>query len=374
MPLLKTPRLALLALLAASVVLVACSRPAPPPEPVRAVRTIVVQPGMAVASQEFAADIRARVESRPGFRVGGKLIERRVNVGDTVKAGQVLARIDPQDLRLGQQAADAAVQASEVNADLAAADYKRFRNLFEQGFISQAELERREATLKAARAQAAQARAQSGVQGNQAGYSALVADASGVVTAVEAEPGAVVAAGAPIVRLALDGPRDAVFAVPEDRVASVRAVQGRAGGVQLKLWAQPGVMLPATVREVAAAADPVTRTFLVKADVGRAAVALGQTASVVLAAPPTGGAIKLPLTAVLQQQGQSAVWIVDPVAMTVKAQPIAVAGADANEVVVAGGVQPGQRVVTAGVHALTPGQKVRLYGEPAVAAASAAAR
>ena len=374
MPQPKTPRIAFLAPLAASLVLAACSRPAPPPEPVRAVRTVVVQPGTVAASQEFAADIRARIESRPGFRVGGKLIERRVNVGDTVKAGQVLARIDPQDLRLGQQAADAAVQASEVNAELAAADYKRFRNLFEQGFISQAELERREATLKSARAQAAQARAQSGVQGNLAVYSTLVADAAGVVTAVEAEPGAVVAAGAPIVRLALDGPRDAVFAVPEDRVAAVRALQGRDGGVQLKLWAQPGVTLPATVREVAAAADPVTRTFLVKADVGRAPVALGQTASVVLAAPPAGGAIKLPLTAVLQQQGQSAIWVVDPASMTVKAQTISVAGADANEVVVAGGVQPGQRVVTAGVHALTPGQKVRLYGEPAVAAASAAVR
>lgn len=368
-----TPRAAFLVpLVVVLLSLAACSRPAPPPEPVRAVRTLVVQAGSATPTQEFAADIRARVESRLGFRVGGKLVERRVNVGDAVKPGQVLARIDPQDLRLGEQAAKAAVQAADVNAELAAADYQRFRNLFDQGFISRAELERRETALKAARAQADQARAQSGVQGNQAAYAALVADAAGVVTAVEAEPGAVVGAGTAILRLAVDGPRDAVFAVPEDRIDGVRALQGRAGGVQLRLWAQPGAAMSATVREIAAAADPVTRTYLVKADVGRAPVGLGQTASIVVSAPVAAGVIKLPLTAVMQQQGQSAVWVVDPAAMTVKAQPIVVAGADANEVIVAAGVQPGQRVVTAGVHALTPGQKVRLYGEPASAAASVA--
>lgn len=339
-------------------------------------RSAVVQAGTAAAGHEYAAEIRARVESRLGFRVGGKLVERRVNVGDAVKPGQVLARIDPQDLRLGQEAATAAMQAADVNADLAAADFKRFKNLYEQGFISQAELERRETALKAARAQAAQARAQSGVQGNQAAYSVLVADAAGVVTAVEAEPGAVVGAGTPIVRLALDGPRDAVFAVPEDKIAGLRAIEGRAGAVQLRLWAQGKAVLPASVREVAAAADPATRTFQVKADVGRADVALGQTASIVIATPGVPGVIKLPLTAVLHQQGRSAVWLVDTASMTVRPQPIEVAGADANEVVVAAGLQAGQRVVTAGVHALTPGQKVRLYGEPAVASvpASVAAR
>jgi len=217
-----------------------------------------------------------------------------------------------------------------------------------------------------------------GVQGNQASYSALVSDSPGVVTAVEAEPGAVVGAGTPIVRVAIDGPRDAVFAVPEDKVAGLRALQGRPGGVQLRLWAQEGATTPATVREIAAAADAATRTFLVKADVGRAAVALGQTATSVVAIPAVTGIIRLPLTAVTHEQGRSAVWIVEPGTMTVRPQPIEVAGADANDVVVAAGVWPGQRVVTAGVHALTPGQKVRLYGAPgpgpATAGASAAAR
>jgi RND family efflux transporter MFP subunit len=333
---------------------------------------MTVTAGVAAGALEYAAEIRARTESRLAFRVGGKLVERRVDVGAVVGPGQLLARIDPQDLRLGEEAASAAVQAAEVNADLAAAEFQRFRHLFEQGFISKAELERREAALKATRAQAVQARAQSGVQSNQAVYSALVADAGGVVTAVEAEPGAVVGAGTPIVRVALDGPRDAVFAVPEDKVALFRALQGRAGGVQLELWAQRGVPVPATVREIAAAADPVTRTFLVKADVGRAAVALGQTASVRVDIPAQPGVVKLPLTAVMQTQGRSAVWVVDAATMTVKAQPIEVAGADANDVVVSAGLQPGQAVVTAGVHTLTPGQKVRLYGSVAAQAASTA--
>lgn len=354
--------------------LVGCTRPEVPPEPVRAVRTLTVQAGSASSSHDYAADIRARVESRLSFRVGGKLLERRVQVGDIVKRGQVLARLDAQDLRLGQDAANAAVQAAEVNAQQAAADHKRFKNLFDQGFVSSAELERRETSLKSARAQAAQARAQLGVQGNQAAYSSLAADSAGVVTAVEAEPGMVVAAGSTVVRLALDGPRDAVFAVPEDQIGTMRALQGKADVLQVRLWGGTAAPALATVRGVAAAADPATRTFLVRADLGRTPVALGQTASVTVASPALQGVIKLPLTAVMQQQGRSAVWLVDATTMTVKVQPIEVAGADANDVVVAIGLVPGQVVVTADVHALTPGQKVRFYGAvPAAPSAPAAA-
>jgi len=125
---------------------------------------------------------------------------------------------------------------------------------------------------------------------------------------------------------------------------------------------------------VAAAADPVTRTFLVRADIGRTDLRLGQTANVLVAMPPVPGVVKLPLTAVFEQGGQTNVWLVDPAAMTVRAQSIAVAGADGNLVVVAGGLQPGQAVVTAGVHTLTPGQKVRWYAEPGAAPAAAASR
>ncbi len=353
--------------LLAVVALAACSRQAPAPEPVRAVRTITVEAGSAGGVHEYAAEIRARTEARLGFRVGGKLLARQAELGQRVAAGQRLAQLDPEDLRLAQGAARAATDAAQVNADLAAADLKRAKDLFAQGFVSGAEIDRRESQLKAALAQLEQARAQASVQGNQAAYSVLAATAAGVVTAVEAEPGAVLAAGTPVVRVALDGPRDAVFAVPEDAVARVRALQGRAGALKVRPWGATGT-IDATVREVAAAADPTTRTFLVKADVGRADVQLGQTAAVLLPLPPQDGVIRLPLTAVAKIEGQTVVWLVDKASMTVKLQPVAVAGADGNAVVVSGGLTPGAVVVTAGVHTLSAGQKVKFYAAPAATA------
>lgn len=357
-----------------SLALVGCSRPEAPADPVRAVRTQVVADGTQVASHEYAAEIRARTESRLGFRVGGKLQSRAVNLGDPVRPGQVLAQLDGQDLRLGQDAARAALSAAQTQLDQASADFKRFKELRDQGFIGAAELERRETAVKAARAQWEQARAQLAVQGNQASYASLVADAAGVVTGVEAEPGQVVAAGAPVVRLAHDGPRDAVFSVPEDRVGAIRALLGKAGGVRLLPWGSQDAV-PATVREVAAAADPATRTFLVKADTGKAPVRLGQTASVRVDAPPVDGAIRLPLAAVVESQGRSMVWLFDRTSMTVRQQPVTVAGADGNQVLIAQGLKPGDEVVTAGTHVLTPGQKVKPFtavaGAPAASAPSA---
>jgi RND family efflux transporter MFP subunit len=349
--------------------LAACSRPEPAPEPVRAVRTLTVAADSAGGVHEFAADIRARTESRLGFRVGGKMVARPAEVGQHVKAGQVLAQLDGTDLKLGQDAAQAAGRAAQTNYDLAAAEFKRYKELRDQGFISGLELERREATLKAQKAQLEQALAQASVQGNQAGYAALLATAPGVITGVDAEVGTVLAAGTPVVRLAHDGPRDAVFAVPEDAAGALRALQGKAGALKVRPWGATQA-LPATVREVAAAADPTTRTFQVKADIGAAPLQLGQTVTVLLPLPQREGITKLPLAAVMQQQGQTAVWLLDKASMTVKVQPVVVGGAEGNTVVVASGLQAGQTVVTAGVHALTPGQKVKLYETQAPAPAA----
>lgn len=326
-------------------------------------RTLTVESASISGQHEYAAEIRARTESRLSFRVAGKMVRRMVDAGQAVKAGQALAQIDPQDLQLGQQAAQAGLVAAKANLDLSEAEFKRYKELKDQGFISGMELDRREATLKSARAQFEQVRAQAGVQVNQASYAVLVADASGVITGVDAEPGAVLSAGTPVLRLAHDGPRDAVFSVPEDRVASVRALLGKKDALKLRVWGEPNT-LPATVRELAAAADPVTRTFTVKADVGTAQVRLGQTASLLVDSPAVNGLVRLPLAAVFEQQGQSSVWLLDRGSMTVKAHRIQVAGADGNAVIVGGGLAPGQTIVTAGVHALTPGQKVRFYAEP----------
>lgn len=356
--------------------LLAACQPAPAPvEPVRAVRVLTVAAGQAEAFHEYAAEVRARTESRLGFRVAGKLIRRQAELGQAVRTGQMLAQLDPQDLKLAQDTAQAALRAAQANLDLNTAEFAKFKELRDQNFISALELERRETALKSARAQFEQARAQAGVQGNLAGYATLTADVAGVVTGIDAEPGAVLAAGTPVLRLAHDGPRDAVFSVPEDQVAALRPLVGKSSALKVRLWGDDArAPLAATLREVAAAADPTTRTFLAKADLGsQTAARLGQTASVRVDRAAIGGVVKLPLAAVAESKGQPVVWLLDRAAMTVRPQPIQVAGADGNQVLVAGGVSPGQTLVAAGVHLLTPGQKVKLYAEPGASTPAPAA-
>ena len=351
----------------------ACTKPEPAVDPVRAVRVVTVAAQSSGGTQEFAAEIRPRIESRLGFRVGGKMLRRLVNVGDTVAPGQLLAELDPQDLRLGQDAARAATASAEVNYQQSAADYKRYKDLRAQGFISSADLERRETTLKAAQAQLDQARAQASVQGNQAAYARLVADVGGVITAVDLEPGMVVAAGGSVVRLAHNGPRDAVFAVPEDKVELIKAQAAQAGQIQVRLWGANTPPIPASLREISAAADAATRTFQVKANIGNVpGVRIGQTATVAVDLPKLAGITKLPLSALREEQGKTNVWVVDQASMTVKSQPVQLAGAEGNAAVITAGLAPGQVVVTAGVHVLTPGQKVKFYVDPGAAPGAAA--
>ncbi|WP_296528150.1 efflux RND transporter periplasmic adaptor subunit [Rhodoferax sp.] len=348
------------ALLGVTVLLLAaCSKPMPTEEPIRAVKVVTVGLAPLDAGAEFAGEVRARVESRLGFRVGGKIVRRQVELGQRVKAGQVLAQLDPQDYALAAQAARAQVAAAQSSHDLATADFKRYQDLRARGFLSSAELERREASLKGAAAQLAQSQAQSSAQGNQAAYTTLVADAPGVVTAVDAEPGQVVAAGAPVVRLAQDGPRDVVFAVPEDQLTQIRV----GAFVEVRAW-NDATGTKGVVREVAASADPVTRTFGVKVALdAKDALALGSTVTVLLSAQDrsTAPVIKLP-TSALRQAGQlTAVWVLDKPSMTVRLQPVEIATVDGNDVVLAGGLQPGMQVVVAGVHVLAPGQKVTIF-------------
>ena len=354
--------------------LAACSRQTVEAEPVRAVRTQTVITGSAGGTHEYAAEIRARSETRLGFRVTGKLTQRQAEVGRAVKAGQVLAQLDPEDMRQGQEAARAAMAAAEANHDLVATEFRRYKELRDQGFISGLELERRAMALKSAQAQLDQARAQATVQRNMAQYTTLVASGAGIVTGVDAEVGTVLAAGAPVVRLAMDGPRDAVFAVPEDAVAGLNKLLGKADALHVRLWGGAGV-LKATLRELAASADPMTRTFQAKADLSGAGVQLGQTATVLIDMPRAEGVVKLPLSAITRQQDKTAVWVVDRSTMRVRHVPVVVAGADGNDVVVSSGLTPGLDVVTAGVHVLTPGQKVTFFNPvlPAVASAASAA-
>ncbi len=366
-----------LAALAFVLLLAACSKPVPSEEPLRAVKVMVVAADGIHSGLEYAAEVRPRTESRLGFRVNGKLLRRMVDVGQHVSAGQPLAQLDAQDYKLSVDAAKAQFAAAVANRDLAASDFKRFKDLRDQNFISAAELERRDVALKAAQSQVDQAQAQLSAQGNQSAYTTLVADAAGVVTSADAEPGQVLAAGTPVVRIAQDGARDVVFSVPEDKVSQVKL----GSDVEVHMWSGNAVY-QGKVREVSASADPVTRTFAIKVGLVSADVLpLGTTVSVVPRALDRSGpaVIKLP-TSALQHDGKSvAVWVLDRTSMTVRLQPIVIATADGNEVVIQTGLQPGMEVVVAGVHVLSPGQKVTVYQEkltpvsakPAASAASA---
>lgn len=346
----------------------ACSRQAPVQEPVRSVKLLTVGATDLNARNEYAAEIRARIESRLGFRVAGKLIQRQAEAGQRVQAGQVLAQIDPQDYQLAAQAAQAQLAAAQTQRDLSQAELRRFEGLRAQNFISSVELERREAAFKATDASLAQARAQAQAQSNQAAYARLQATTSGVVTGVEAEVGQVVTAGQPVVRLAHDGPRDAVFVVPEQAVMAFKP-----GQAMQAVLTSTGQVLKGHVREVGASADPVTRTFTIKLALDASEkLPLGATVNVQAGSLKGAQApvIKLPTSALRQEGAGTAVWVLDETAMTVRSQPVQVGTVDGNQVVIASGLQPGQKVVAAGVHVLTAGQKVTVYVDPAAAPAA----
>ncbi len=345
--------------------LAACSKPDPAPEPVRAVKLLRLEPHSQGFAAEYAGEVRARVESRLGFRVGGKLVQRPAQLGQRVAAGQLLAQLDAQDLGLASEAAQAQIAAAQTQRDLAAADLKRFSDLKAQGFVSGAEIERRQAALDAAEASLRQAKAQAAVQGNQASYARLLADAPGVIVGTDAEVGQVVAAGTPVVRLARDGERDVVISVPEDRIAQVQvgqkaSVQGWSSG------AATAQALDALVREVAASADPLTRTFVVKLALpSTASLPLGATVTVRLegaSTQTTPAGLQLPTTAIWHATGGSptdtAVWVFDPATSTVAMRQVQVSAQQGQTVQVLSGLKAGEEVVATGVHVLTPGEKV----------------
>jgi RND family efflux transporter MFP subunit len=346
-------------IIAAAVLLAACSKPAEKTEDIRPVRAIVLQASDVDVNAEFSGEVRPRYESQLGFRVPGKIVNRKVDVGAVVKKGQVLMQLDPQDLKLGQAQALATLRSAETSRDLALADLKRYRELRAQNFVAQAVLDARESAYKSAQANVDAAAAAYREQTNQAGYASLVADVDGVVTAVAAEAGQVVQAGTPVVRVARTDEKEVVFGVPEDRVDALRSVRD----VKVRLWAAPEQAVPAAIREVAPVADPATRTFTFKATLPASATQakLGMTAVVQFVSTSSQPKLKVPLTALYHERNATSVWVVER--GVVKLVPVTVAGADGNELVIGSGVQPGQTVVTAGVHLLKPGQKVRILGD-----------
>ena len=352
-------RLCALSIVGSALLLVACSRPEVAQEPVRSVKLITVGGQSLNVQGEYAAEVRARVESRLGFRVGGKLVQRQAEVGQVVQAGQLLALIDAQDYQLAAQAAQAQVGAAQSQRDVAQAEFKRFEALKNQNFISGAELDRRATALQAAQAQLVQAQSQAQAQANQAAYTRLTATASGVVTAVEAEVGQVLAAGQPVLRLAHDGPRDVVFSVSESTRMALKL-----GQTLRATLTSTGQSVSGKVRELGASADPVTRTYGIKLALDAAVRwPLGATVNVSAADLPgsQSGVIQLPTSALKEEAGQTVVWVLDEASMTVNTQAVLVGAVDGQQVSITSGLKTGQKVVSAGVHVLSPGQKVTVY-------------
>ena len=328
----------------AATLLAGCSKPEAPAQPLRTVRVMKIDGAAVSGSLTFPGEVRARYESRLGFRLGGKLVERRVDVGAVVKRGQALARLDAQDAALNAAQAEAARALAEAEA-------KRYRELREKNFVSQAVLDAKETALKTAAAQAGMAR-------NQAGYTTLVADRDGVVTTVEAEAGQVVAAGQTVLRVAEGSEKEVVIAVPEGDVERVRGAEGFA----VMLNSLPGRSWAGRLRELSPSADPATRTFTARISVPQAdeSVRLGMSARVEAKVSRGDTALRLPLSAFFTRNDQANVWVVDPAMQTVALTKVETDGVAGNEMRVKAGLQPGQLVVIAGASLLEPGQKVRL--------------
>ena len=337
-----------------------CGDKAAPVEDVRPVRLMQLSPGAGKTEFEFSGEVRPRIESRLGFRVGGKIAARLVDVGASVRKGQPLARLDPTDLALAESGARAQFDAAKTDRDLASADLKRYKELAARNFISAAELNRRQATFDSAASRLDQAQASLRNQSNQTGYAVLTADADGVVTAIDTEVGQVVTPGQPVIRVAQTAEKEVAIGLPEDQVDMLRGITD----VAIHTWSDPGRVLPGRVREMSAAADPVTRTYPTRVSIPNppADLRIGMTAVVSFTRTGEATAIRIPLTALLQDKSGTQVWIYQPGqdgSGTVKPVSVTLGDAQGNLIEVRQGLTPGQSIVTAGVHLLKAGQKVK---------------
>jgi membrane fusion protein, multidrug efflux system len=348
----------LLAALSAAMLLAACARePEPKAEPVRPVRVLTVGETASTRGADFAGELRPRHEVRLSFRVGGKIVERLVETGSAVRAGQPVARLDPADLALAAASARAQVASAQTERNLAEADFKRYRELRAKNFISQAEFDRRTSTLEAAEARLAATQAAFRQTSNQAAYAVLVADGAGVITAIEAEAGQVVAAGQTVARMARHGEIEVAFAVPEAQ----RELVEKAAEVSVSLSALPGKAWKAKLRELSPAADPVTRTYAVRATLQDAGddVELGMSARVSVRANGAAPRIEVPVAALVSRSEQPQVFLVDKDG-SVRPQAVKTAGIINERVAIESGLKAGDVVVAAGAALLRAGQRVRI--------------
>lgn len=348
---------AVMAMAMAVMLMSGCARDPAPQPAARPVWVVQPQRAGAGAGLAFPGEVHARQESPLAFRVGGKLVRRHVDAGARVVAGQVLAELDPGDQALQAQAAQAQVAAAEAELARAAGELERHRALVERQLVSRSAFEARQAAYEAAAGQARAARAQRDVARNQAGYTDLRAPHDGVIASRAAEAGQVVAAGQTVFVLAADGGREVAIALPEAGIGTHR-VGDRA---RVELWTDPGRMLPGTIREIAAAADPHTRSYAARValdDAVAARASLGQSARVYLGQATTDTGLRVPLSALQRGDGDAAaLWVVRDGA-TVRV-PVTARDHGSETVAVEGGLRADDWVVAAGGHLLREGEPVQ---------------
>jgi RND family efflux transporter MFP subunit len=335
-------------------------------EDVRPVRSTVVGESKGSIGATYSGQIRARHEIQLGFQTSGKILTRLVEVGSQVKRGQPLMRLDHAQEALHLASAAADVDAARSRVAQNRTDLQRTEQLLQRQFASQAEVDQQRLALSESESQLRSALAQQEIKQNQRGYTELLADRDGVVVAIDAEAGQVVASGQAVVTLAGDGEREVLVSVPESRVEELR----QARNLQISIWADPKRRYHGQLRELAPDADSVTRTYSARITIqdADAALLLGMTASVF--APDVAGtsAIRLPLSAIYQKEAQPLVWIVDRKTSQVSTRAVQIAGAQDDSVLIASGLRTGETVVTAGVHMLHPGQQVLVLAPSHVAA------
>ncbi|MDP1639590.1 MAG: efflux RND transporter periplasmic adaptor subunit [Hyphomicrobium sp.] len=324
------------------------------PQPVRAV---AVKLSTDVDTRSYTGTIKPRYESDLGFRVSGKIVERLVNIGDTVAPGMTLARLDASDYRLQLESAEAELKAAQSSLKQTAADENRYAALNEKKWVSDANYEQKKATADEARGRVERATRALALAKNQLAYTDLVATKAGVITALPVEVGQVVSAGQLIARVARLDELEAVVSIPESRIDA-----DHDAAATVTLWADADRTYAAKLREISPQADPATRTYqarysLMKPD---ATIALGKTATVHLASQAAGERAKLPLAAVFRDQGQPSVWLIDEAHGRLIKKSVEVSAWTETSAIISGGLAAGQKIVAAGVHKLDAGIPVRI--------------
>jgi membrane fusion protein, multidrug efflux system len=350
----------LVAICAAALLVAGCAQEEPKSEAPRPVRSALVTQNGA-EEWVLSGEVRARYETRLSFRLPGQMLARKVEVGSRVRTGQAVAVLDGRDAELTQSSARATLAQAESQAALAEADLKRYAELRAKNFISQAEYDRREAQAQQAREQVAAARAQAAQAANQVGYTLLAAPHAGVITAIEAEAGQVLAAGQTVARLARPEELEVAVAVPEHRLEVFK----NAHQYEVRLWSAPGKSYRGKLRELSPVADPASRTYAARIALEEDGdLAIGMTAELRVRA--AGGAVpQIPLSALFHRNGRPAVWVIE--GEQVRLVEVVTGEVAGDSVAISAGLQPGQHVVSAGVQRLEDGQRVALAQAPKLA-------